>query len=77
VTHTHQAQTATSPDGLCEIIGLGTCRDASRTEYQAIAANTFAVWENGFAMLKGAFAYPLTSRSDWRFWLGDLYERIQ
>lgn len=71
--HTHQAQTGTSPDGHAEIIALGTLRDKDRTKYKALSANTHHEWENGFLMIRNGYFYPLTSRSDWRFWLDDKY----
>ena len=73
VAHTHQAQVGTTPDGHGEVIALGTCRDKDLTKYKATSANTHHEWENGFLMIRKAYFYPLTSRSDWRFWLGEYY----
>lgn len=73
VAHTHQAQTGISPDGHAEIIALGTLRDKNRTKYKALSANTHHEWENGFLMIKNGYFYPMTSRADWRFWLGSYY----
>lgn len=76
LAHTHQAQQATSPDGIREIHALGTMRDPLKTKYKSTRSNTHHQWTQGFLMLRKGYFYPMVrGTTDWQFYLKDLCPR--
>lgn len=73
--HTHQSMEGSTSDGLCSIYGLGCMRDADRTQYVNESVTTYPEWTQGFGMFyNGHFHNFCEGRTDWKFYLGDLYK---
>jgi hypothetical protein len=69
IAHTHQAQTAMSPDGLRQIVALGCMRDARRTQYVSTQTTAYPRWSQGYLMLHKGYLYPMVhGQVDWQMW---------
>lgn len=71
--HTHLPGWGQSPDGLREVVSLGTMRDPMRTKYKTTMTNTHFEWGQGFLLIKRGFFRPMVRKHvDWQEELGDL-----
>jgi len=77
LAHTHQMQTAKSPDGLRDIVASGCMRDPQRTKYVQQHTTTHHKWAQGLVMVKNGYLYNIGRDSDLEFWLGeDLHKAL-
>lgn len=73
--HTHIAQHGFTKDAAYEVVALGTMRDRAKTQYVSTGANKHHHWTQSFLLIKDSYLHHLPRQStNWRLWLGDLYE---
>lgn len=71
MAHCHIAQTSSSPDGVYQIMSLGTMRNPLLVQYLRTAANRIRKWDNAFARLdEGQLSLMPYLGYDWRRELG-------